>query len=143
MPIDMMKLPWGLHVVTRPKLGGLVTHVGLVDVGNQLRLGARPGAGPVVVHHPPNGLVAVYAADSGVWEAAFAVSNVAGVRERVSRAFEDRTYNLFGANCEHFISFALSGERKSPQLQAALTIAAIAIGAALIFGGGGAAPRRA
>lgn len=135
MPVDFMKLPRGLRVVTRPKLAGLITHVGLADIGNQLCLGVRSGAGPVVLHHPPSGLVAVYAADSGPWEWSVPVTNLTGVRERIANAFEDRTYDLFGANCEHFISFALSGEKKTPQLQATLTVAALAIGAGLIFRG--------
>jgi hypothetical protein len=143
MPVDVSKLARGLYVVTRPKWAGLVTHVGLVDVGNQLSLEVRAGAGPVVLHQPPTGLVAVYAADAGQWGTAVRVTNVAGVRERVAKAFEDRTYDLFGNNCEHFITFALSGERLSPQLRTVLTIAGVAIGVALLFGAGGPATRRA
>ncbi len=132
MPIVVSRLPRGLYVVTRPKLAGLVTHVGLLDVGNQLRLGVKAGAGPVLLHQPPTGLAMVYSADSGVWDSAVAVTNVAGVRERVIRAFADPNYDLFDNNCEHFLTFALSGEKASPQLRGALTVAGLAVGLALL-----------
>jgi|SRR6185503_1200266 len=133
MAITMSSLPRGLYVVRRPKLAGLVTHVGLLDVGNQLRLDVQPGAGPVVLHQPPTGLAAVYAAESGTWETAVEVTNIAGIRERVAKAFADRSYNLFGNNCEHFLTFALSGEKTSPQLRTALTVAGLAVGVALLI----------
>jgi|SRR6185312_7272315 len=133
MPIAISDVPRGLYVVTRPKLAGLVTHVGLLDVGNQLRLDVRPGAGPLVLHQPPTGLAVVYAAESGTWETAVEVKNIAGIRERVVKAFADRTYNLFGNNCEHFLTFALSGEKASPQLRTALTVAGLAVGVALLM----------
>lgn len=43
-------------MVTRSKLAGMVTRVGLLDVGNQLPLDATLGEGPVVLHHPPTRL---------------------------------------------------------------------------------------
>jgi hypothetical protein len=133
MAIAISSLPRALYVVTRPKLAGLVTHVGLLDVGNQLQLDVEPGAGAVVLHQPPTGLVAVYAAEAGTWETAVAVKNISGVRERVLHAFADPTYDLFGNNCEHFLSFALSGEKKSGQLRGALALAGVAIGVAFLL----------
>lgn len=130
---NIFSLPRGLYVVTRPKLAGLVTHVGLLDIGNQLRLDVRDGAAPVVLHQPPTGLAAVYATESGAWETAVEVKNVAGVRERVVEAFADPTYSLFGNNCEHFLTFALAGEKMSPQLRAALAVTGLAVGVALLI----------
>lgn len=145
MPIDFSKLGPGLYVVMRQKMGGLVTHVGLLDVGNQLRLDVQARHGPVVVHQPPTGLVAIYAAGSGDWETVVAVMNVSGVRERVVKAFEDRDYDLFGSNCEHFVTFALSGEKKSPQVRTVLTIIGLAVAVSIVFNAGsrGVAPARA
>jgi hypothetical protein len=145
VPLDLSKLRPGLYVVVRPKMAGLVTHVGLLDVGNRLGLNANARCGPLVLHQPLTGLVANYAGQAGTWETAVAVTNVSGVRERVINAFQDRTYDLFGSNCEHFVNFALSGEKKSPQLRTVAAIIGLAIAAALLFnsGSGRAAPRGA
>lgn len=127
-------LPRGLYIVTRPKAGGLVTHVGLLDIGNVLCLNTIGVAEqPLVLHHPPGGLVAVPAAASGRWETAVAVANSPSIRQRIIRAFQDPSYHLFENNCEHFLTFALSGEKKSPQLQGFLAIASLLVGAGLLL----------
>lgn len=122
------QLPKGVYLAIRPaeKMGGLIDHYGVVEIGNVLGLVEYDVRYPIVYEkNVGEGLVANYA-DSR-WKIVSKVDDqfLNQVRTRLNLSSQNPRYDLFGNNCEHFARFVVEGKSYSGQLQTAGVIAGV------------------
>lgn len=108
----------GLYLATAPIFGGLLSHTGIVDVGNRLHL-ENGTNGPMVVHQPSSGLRREPVQKTGLpWTGVHRIENEALAIRRINDAWHAATpYDALLNNCEHFTEFVVNGVRRSPQLK--------------------------
>ena len=107
----------GLYVMRQLSRDKGVLHYAIMDVGNRLGLaGVLPGAEPIMIHKPPTGLRSDFLSATGQWTTVGSVADESGVRARLTEAFKNPGYDLFGDNCEHLVNFLATGERWSTQV---------------------------
>ncbi|SRR6266496_745760 len=105
-----------------------VEHYGIMNVGN--RLAQSPAHGfvrrPVVYHNTPPSLRAEWLTNTGGWAIVSRIEDERAAIARLRAAWRNPSYDMLGNNCEHFAFYVATGERKSPQVRAGVTIASIA-----------------
>ena len=116
----------GLYKVRQ--LGGSkkFAHYGILDVGNCLR---RPGGSyfkPEVIHQIPPGIRSDTLHDFGPYKIVRKITDVEDAIRRYHLALNNPKYDLFGNNCEHFVSYVETGRRESGQLQGFVVLAGLA-----------------
>ena len=111
-----LQLTVGLYRASRPKAGGMFSHVGILDVGDCrgnpefLRLSAT------VLHLGPSGFkVEPYNQGDG-WVVEARIPEQTGAVHRLRSAL-DLNYDAFSNNCEHFVERVAVGVKASRQLQ--------------------------
>ncbi|TGK88243.1 hypothetical protein EHQ23_05235 [Leptospira bourretii] len=122
------QLPKGVYLAIRPaeKMGGLIDHYGVVEIGNVLGLVEYDVRYPIVYEkNAGEGLVVNYT-DSR-WKIVSKVDDqfLDKVKLRLNSAFQNPGYDLFGNNCEHFARYIVEGKSYSGQLQTAGVIAGL------------------
>ncbi len=127
-----MTLPSGLYVVKTRSSRKSVDHYALADRGNRLGLLQspnvfRPNAIVLVHQTPPAVQFETLAEGLGPeWTVVGAIRDEAGARARLEASLANSRYNLLDHNCEHFVWFIATGERKSPQLRGGVALVGIA-----------------
>jgi hypothetical protein len=109
------------------KFGGLITHYGVIEIGNILKLVRADSRFPIVYHQTAdNGFCFEYL--DGNWSIIGKVKNdqLGVARQRLIAASKEKGYDLFGNNCEHLARFVTEGKKTSSQMQAAGVVAGIA-----------------
>ena len=120
----------GLYRVSRPKAGGMVTHVGILEVGCAQYLGSPPSA--TVAHLGPTGLRVDQFDRADGWTIGEALPNQVHAVRRLRSAI-DPTYDALFNNCEHFVEYVATGTKQSGQLKAVGIVAATIVGLAFVL----------
>lgn len=113
------------------KVGGLVQHYGIIDIGNCFEFSQSNGEMPLVYHMTSEGLRIDWLSDTGCggnptdWEITDEIVDVEYAKGRLLEASENPDYDLFGNNCEHFANYIATGMRSSGQLRGVVIIGAV------------------
>jgi hypothetical protein len=121
-----LQYPDGLYLLKQKAETKGVEHYGILDVGNRLGHPQVNGTHPVVIHQTPPTIKIDWLQNTGEWLILGRITNEGSAKERMSSAFQNPTYDLFGHNCEHFARYVATGRRESTQLQAAGIVAGLA-----------------
>jgi len=124
----------GLYLVKRKsvKMGSLIDHYAVLDIGNILELENVDHSFPVIAHNIfPQPVLQYYkdTVNNGVpnWEIVQICKDTSGAKKRFNEALRCGNYNLLFNNCEHFARHIVSKERNSKQLQIFLGISICAL----------------
>jgi len=105
-------------------------HHAIIDTDNRLGLlRSRDLFGPRVVVADLNtsGTNLAVVEDASDWTVVQEVTDEAAARARLDVATNRGPYDPLTNNCEHFANEVATGERKSPQLQAVVAVACLAV----------------
>jgi hypothetical protein len=103
-----------------------VDHYAIMDVGNQLGLEDVDSFRPVVVHQTPPRITVESVDERTQWIVVQTITDVAAAKARLIAAQQDSTYRVVDNNCEQFVWFIATGEKKSPQISGYATAAVFA-----------------
>lgn len=93
----------------------VVDHYGILDIGNRLKL--ANAWQPIVIHQTPPRIRTDWLANTGNWAVLGRIADEQFAINRINKALENDTYDLFGNNCEHFALYVAHGKRESTQIQ--------------------------
>ncbi len=116
----------GLYLLKQKSEAKGVDHYGILDVGNRIGHLNVDGKHPVVIHQTPPTIRLDWLQDTGAWDVLGRITDEEAAKARMTAAFNNPNYDLFGHNCEHFARFVATGRSESTQLQAAGFIAGLA-----------------
>lgn len=116
----------GLYLLKQKSEGKGVDHYGILDVGNRIAHPQVNGQHPVVIHQTPPTIKLDWLQNTGAWSILGRITDEEDAKARMTQAFQNPTYNLFGHNCEHFARYVATGRHESTQLQVAGVIAGLA-----------------
>lgn len=127
-----MTLRPGLYVAKARSPRKSVDHYAVADSGNRLGLLRsrdvfRPNAVVLVHQTPPAVQFETLTEGLGPeWTIVGAIRDEAGARARLEASLATPRYNLLDHNCEHFVWFIATGERRSPQLRGGVALVGVA-----------------
>ena len=116
----------GLYLLKQKSEEKGVDHYGILDIGNRIGNPQVDGSHPVVIHQTPPSIKIDWLQNSGVWEILGRITDEQDAIARMTSAFQNPNYNLFGNNCEHFARYVATGRYESTQLQAVAVVAGLA-----------------
>ena len=123
------------------KLGGLIDHYGVLDIGNRSGFLIHPFAytEPHIIHQTHPELRVDALSELGPIDVV-SVERIPAEKEQettdlIRKAQEDPQYRLFDNNCEHFARGVATGERTSTQVTGVFKVlGCLAVGCLVIWG---------
>ena len=126
-----IKYPPGMYLVTQKSNYKLVTHYGILDIGNRLNLPIKNKNTPIIIHQVQPRIRFEKLKNIDEWYIQGKITNEYIAIMRINKALNNPKYSLFGNNCEHFARYVATGKKESIQLQFAFTVITIAALAAI------------
>ena len=127
-------IPGSVVRVRSSRYAGLLSHWGCIDEPN-------PYTGETQVIHSEKGKCVRTTSEAeflsgGVMEFMWIPQTWSQRQLMLQRmhSLNGKPYDLFVANCEHAVSWALTGESRSPQLAFGVILAAVGVGIAVVLG---------
>lgn len=127
----------GIYIIKKnsEKLGSLIDHYGIVDIGNLFNHPQSDGSHPIVYEQVFPKIELNWLRNTGTWKIVSRIKNeyITQAKQRLNKAFLNPEYDLFENNCEHFARYVVEGEKYSTQLQSAVLVAGLAVLTYFIF----------
>lgn len=124
---QFLSVPTGLYLVSRPKNVGPGTHYAIADVGNILEHPYADGSIPIIMHKlMGRGFCIEYIQPRDKYRIEKRITDVGAAKRRLIAASRNPSYDLFGANCEHFARYVAEGNHKSLQISSAVGLIGLA-----------------
>ena len=134
MPVNLKQLDDGLHIISCLTVKEVsenynvpIRHYGILDIGNTAGLSLIVDAPPMLIHQTPPEIEMREFDFADCWEFQETISGVQGAVIRLRKAFKDYEYDLVLNNCEQFVNYIKSGEKRSSQIEVAAVVGGTAV----------------